>query len=142
MPLLNYTTKISVEQTGSQIMQVLSKHGAAAVLMEYDAPGKIGAISFKVKTKSGEHGFRLPANWRATQVALYGDPKTRRLANEDHARRVAWRIIKDWIEAQMALLETGMVTMDQIFLPYMLNDDGRTFYEVLSTRGFLLEGPK
>ena len=30
------------------------------------------------------------------------------------------------MEAQMALLETGMVTMDEIFLPYMLSG-GQTF---------------
>jgi hypothetical protein len=139
-PLLNYTTSISVEKTASQIMEILARHGATAVLLEYDRPGEVGAISFKVKTSGGgECGFRLPTNWRATQVALYSNPKTRRLATEAQARRVAWRIVKDWVEAQMALLETGMVKMEQIFLPYMVANDGRTFYEVLAAQRFLLK---
>jgi hypothetical protein len=39
----------------------------------------------------------------------------------------------------MALLETGMVKMEQIFLPYMVANDGRTFYEVLAAQRFLLK---
>ena len=49
-------------------------------------------------------------------------PESRR----QQAIRTSWRTLKDWVEAQMALLETGMVTMDEIFLPYMLSG-GRPF---------------
>ena len=45
------------------------------------------------------------------------------------AERVAWRIVKDWVEAQMAILESEMVQMDEIFLPYMVNDNGQTLFE-------------
>ena len=48
---------------------------------------------------------------------------------------MAWRIVKDWVEAQMALLATGMVELEEIFLPYMLSGD-RTLYQVLTERGF------
>ena len=53
-------------------------------------------------------------------------PESRR----QQAIRTSWRILKDWVETQMALLETGMVTMDEIFLPYMLSG-GQTFYQAL-----------
>lgn len=137
MALLNYTTAISVEKTASQIMAILSKHGATAVLLEYDTPGQVSAISFRVKTPTGECGFQLPADWRATQRVLLRTSRSH--SNEDQARRVAWRIIKDWVEAQMALLETEMVKMEQVFLPYMVARDGRTFYEVLASQRFLLK---
>jgi hypothetical protein len=45
------------------------------------------------------------------------------------AERVAWRIIKDWVETQMAILESQMVQMEEIFLPYMVNRQGQTFFE-------------
>ena len=32
----------------------------------------------------------------------------------------AWRIIWEWILAQMALTETEMVTMEEVYLPNML----------------------
>ena len=41
-----------------------------------------------------------------------------------------WRILNDRVEDQMALLETGMVTMNEIFLPYMLSG-GQTLYQAL-----------
>ena len=38
----------------------------------------------------------------------------------------------DWIEAQIALLESGMVEMEEIFLPYMLAGAGdKTLYKAL-----------
>ena len=40
----------------------------------------------------------------------------------------------------MALLETGMVTMDEIFLPYMLSR-GQTFYQALVAGEFKVLNP-
>jgi hypothetical protein len=42
----------------------------------------------------------------------------------------------------MALLEIGMVKMEEIFLPYMLDNSGSTFFERMEQRGFLLESGK
>ena len=39
---------------------------------------------------------------------------------------MSWRIIKDRVEAQMALVETQMVTTAQVFLPYAIMRDGKT----------------
>jgi len=38
----------------------------------------------------------------------------------------------------MAILETEMVQMEQIFLPYVITQGGRTLYEVMVERHFLL----
>ena len=43
--------------------------------------------------------------------------------------------MKEWVAAQMALIETGMVEMEEVFLPYMLSGD-RTVYQVLSEGNF------
>ncbi|GAJ03343.1 unnamed protein product, partial [marine sediment metagenome] len=42
--------------------------------------------------------------------------------------------------AQMAILETEMVKMEQIFLPYVITQSGRTLYEAMVDRHFQL-GP-
>lgn len=135
MGLLNYTTTISVEKTTAEIIKILSNHGATAVLLEYDAPGQVGSISFKVKTPAAECAFRLPADWKAT-LSVLKRTAPRSYAREDQAQRVAWRIIKRWVEAQMALLETEMAKMEQIFLPYMVTSDGRTVFERLLSAQF------
>ena len=54
---------------------------------------------------------------------------------QDQARRTAWRILKDWIQAQMALLETNMVEMEEIFPPYMLSGE-QTLYQALQANQF------
>ena len=66
-----------------------------------------------------------------------------RYANHQQAVRIAWRIVKDWVRAQMAILETEMVKMEQIFLPYMITNNNQTLYESMVDRGFYLtEGKK
>jgi hypothetical protein len=60
----------------------------------------------------------------------------------DQAYRVAWRTILDWVQAQMALLEIGMAKMEEVFLPYMQDREGVTFFERMEQRGFLLESGK
>ncbi|GAH95162.1 unnamed protein product [marine sediment metagenome] len=40
----------------------------------------------------------------------------------------------------MSLLETEMVKMEEIFLPYVITPGGQTIYQVMASKGFLL-GP-
>ena len=66
----------------------------------------------------------------------------RRYRSQEQALRVSWRIIKTWVEAQMAIVETKMVTLDQVFLPYVVTDSGQTLYDRLKAANFLLKsGP-
>ena len=141
MPLLNYTTGIEVDKTVAEIQKILTKNGANAILVENDDTGQIVALSFKVKMEQGDVGFRLPSDWRPVLHILEHDPKVPRpKRTKEQALRVAWRIIKDWVEAQMAIVQTRMVKLDQVFLPYAVAKDGRTFYEV-AMAGNLLAGP-
>lgn len=131
MSLLNYTTKIDPDKTAQEIAKCLSIHGASAVLTEYDQKEQIvSAISFKIKMGEQVMTFRLPCDWKPVYEILKNDPKIPR-ANKDkfQAVRTAWRIVKDWVEAQMALVETQMVTTPQVFLPYAVAKDGRTLSE-------------
>ncbi len=67
----------------------------------------------------------------------YQDARKKKIGEQ--AGRVAWRIIKDWVDAQMAIVETEMVTIEQVFLPYMLmKDSGYTLYEAMVNKGFYL----
>lgn len=52
---------------------------------------------------------------------------------------MAWRILKDWVEAQMALLDIEMVRFEEIFMPYIETNEGQTLYEKLSKNNYLLE---
>lgn len=141
MALLNYTTKIDPDKSAQEIAKCLSMHGAQAVLTEYDKErGIVSAISFQVEMHGKKMGFRLPCDWKPVLEILKKDSKVpMQYKNELQAVRTAWRIVKDWVEAQMALVETQMVTTQEVFLPYAVMRDGRTLAEhVESDPKFLL----
>src|SRR5947199_98298 len=56
--------------------------------------------------------------------------------------RTAWKNIHDWIDAQLALVKTEMVKMEEVFLPYMQDKQGVTFFERMEQQGFLLDSGK
>jgi hypothetical protein len=146
MPLLNYTTTVPTEKTVMEVMRLLAAHGATATLAEYDAQGLIVALSFRVAPRGPGPGavlsFRLPVQWQPVLRLLERDRKVpRRLATKEQALRVSWRIIKDWVEAQMALIATQMVSLEQVFLPYALAADGRTMYEHVQAGQYLPLNP-
>lgn len=136
MPILNYTTKVDVYTTLGAIQGQLVKHGARKIMQDYDDDGRITALTFCINTPAGVRGVRLPANVDAVHKVL---TKQKVKCDREHAERVAWRILKDWVEAQMAILESEMVQMDEIFLPYMVNNDGQTFFQAYRAT-LLLEG--
>ena len=135
--LLNYSTKVAAPVTIGQIMDILVKHGADNINVVYDPEThQPRALAWRVQTRQGNLSYALPCRVDAVfeiltrQRVLVRNAQARR----EQAARVAWRILKDWVEAQMALLETGMVDLEEIFLPYMLTGTGehqRTVYEAL-----------
>lgn len=141
MGLLNYTTKIDPDKTAAEVSKILSKHGATAVMTEFDEKdGFVTALSFKIKLNDKELGFKLPVDWRPVFKVLTNGRKNPHSYNEQRkarwesewklqAVRTAWRIVKDWVEAQMALVETQMATTAQVFLPYAIMRDGKTLSE-------------
>ena len=137
MPILNYTTKVSVYRSINEIQKILVKTGATAVLVEYDDDREVKAMSFQAKTAHGILSFRLPANVDGVFAALQKEPKISGVQSTyEHAQKVAWRIIKDWIEAQMAIVQAGLADLPQVFLPYMQTQQGETVYELLKSQKF------
>ena len=140
--MLNYTTQIDAIKTASEIEYLLIKNGARSILKDISEDGKIRALSFVVMTPYGQMPIRLPVNVNPVLEILTKEKKgnSRVKANYDQAERVAWRCLKDWTEAQMALIQIEMARMEQIFLPYaILDQTGQTVFEKLERRNFLLE---
>lgn len=141
--LKNYTTKIDPMRTAAEIDYILASNGATAIQKDI-TNGQITALRFTVQTSLGLIPIQLPVNVEAVQQILKKMREQKVHANIDYSKeqaaRVAWRCLKSWVEAQMALIQIGMATMDQVFLPYVLNGDGKTLYEVARDSKFLLKG--
>jgi len=139
MPILNYTTKVDVFATLGEIQAQLVKHGAKKIMQDYDDSGHITSLSFLIDTPDGPRGIRLPANVDAVWAVL---TKQKVKCGRDQAERVAWRIVKDWVAAQMAILESEMVEIDEIFLPYMMNDSGQTLFQCYRNKQLAIGGTR
>lgn len=136
MPLLNYTTSIAAHKTAGEVVSLLARGGAETVASFYEA-GEPSGVAFTIKTEYGLKDFRLPANVQGVAAAIHKQQQAGKLPNSaqykgiEHARKVAWRILKDWIEAQLAIVEAGMATVDEVMLPYLLNaNDNQTVYQI------------
>lgn len=141
MPLLNYTTKIAVEKTVGEISRKLARAGAQAVMQEYNEDGSVESVCFRLHHNNQTISFRMPARIERIYVVLQNDPGVEpRYCSMEQAARVGWRIVKDWIEAQLALVESDMVEMVEVFLPYAQRSTGETLYEALESSDYQLLG--
>jgi hypothetical protein len=135
MPLLNYTTSIDARKTLGEVQGLLSDAGASEIAVRYDKETRRpSGVQFSIDTPFGERWYTLPANVEPVLATLARQRKRSSSvkATPEQAERVAWRIIKNWLEAQLAIIETGMVAFHQIMLPYMhAGDDGLTVFQVM-----------
>lgn len=138
------TTKIHIGQTVAEIQQILGQYGACAVMTEY-VKGDVIAVCFKVMFLDRAIPFRLPCRWDQIFKILYGRKKKGTHASgpldsmKEQAKRIAWRQILRWVEAQMALVETDMVAIHEVFLPYMqVSISGETLADRLVANKFAL----
>jgi hypothetical protein len=134
------TTRIAPARTVNEIQEVLARYGASAILLEYEV-SNVSAVSFKYVVDGHAIPFRLPCRWRAMETVLRKSGRRPRYDDtfEGWARRVAWRQVLRWVEAQMALVETSMVKVQEVFFPYIQAPNGKTLYELQEQRGFALE---
>lgn len=143
MAILNYTTTVDSFKTVSEIEYILMKHKAKSIMKNYEGESITG-LSFLIDTGIQQIPVKLPVKvdecLKVLKKEKKDNPRKQIKDTRDQAERVAWRILKDWVEAQMALLDIEMVRFEEIFLPYIETGNGQTVYEKLEEKQFLLEG--
>ncbi len=134
MAILNYTTKIDAYKTIGEIQKILSKHGAKRIMIENNTEtGDPIGLGFQVDWNEKEHAFLLPCNFLGVLNAMKKAKVPNALCNENQALRVGWRILKDWVEAQMALKEADIASLPEIFLPYIVTKTGQTLFQRMNS---------
>lgn len=132
--LLNYTTNIDAWRTVSEIQQLLAKAGAShfSIKNENSSPA---AVSFTIDYNGQPLNYLLPCNVAGIKAHMTQNKAARdRISKagklkdiDSHSLNVGWRIVKDWIEAQTALIQVEMATMAEVFMPYLvINAQGDT----------------
>jgi hypothetical protein len=148
------STEIPVQKTAGEILSLLVRAGATQVSLDYKG-AKITGMRFTYPVDGHDVPFRLPVRTEPIFQIINGrrTPDTwkqfsrEQMAEKDReqADRVAWRQLLRWIEAQIAMIETGMVKTDEVFLPYAATASGVTLYEQFIETGMaarLLPAPE
>ena len=133
MPIKNYTSNVDCYTSLGEIQGALARGGANKVLIEYADRKPVG-VKFAIDTPIGERTFALPANVDGVMAVFRRQNVKADLAQ---AERTAWKNIRDWVLAQMAFIEAGQVTMDQVFFPY-ITDGKKTLYQAYQDGQLLL----
>jgi len=146
MFLKNYTSEVPVSQTIYRIEQVLIKCGVIGIGKEYTGTnGQVAAVTFSINDNGKCFNVRLPADVDRALDALWLDyvdgdklspdgkqlewsprKKKKRSDFAQQAERTAWKIIQDWVEVQMSMIQMRQAEPTEVFLPYIWDDYSKT----------------
>ena len=126
MAMKNYRSEVEAYQSLGEIQGALAKAGARQIMVEYDTAGNPAGLRFAVMAGDRALAFMLPANVAGVQKVL---ERQHVKSTDEQAQRTAWRNLRDWVLAQLALIESGMAQVDEAFFPY-LTDGKKTIYEL------------
>lgn len=135
--LLNYTTEVPAVKTAGEVQGILAVAGASRISLVYVAPSRdpVG-IEFEMLIEGVVQQIKLPLAVQTVQARLHQQWNsgayrglTQRHTSYEHATRVAWRILKSWLESVFAIAESGLVTREEVFIPYVVTNNGSTILE-------------
>ncbi len=136
----------------------------SGITKEYGTtPGEITAITFNIRTAPSAPQFtiRMPADKEKALQALWLDyvdgdklspdgnqiiawsnrKKKTRKDFVQQAERTAWKIMQDWVEVQMSMIQLKQAEFTEVFMPYIY-DGEQTVYERVKAGGMRLLLPE
>lgn len=140
-PLFMENTEVPVSKTASEITNLLVGAGARQISTDYGAAGEIIGLNFSLVVSEAFVHFALPVRTEPLYQVLVkrrkGWPTDRQfLQIRRQAERVAWRQVLRWVQAQIALIDVGMVEPQEVFLPYLLQaGTDQTLYDHFAQNG-------
>lgn len=138
----NYTSQVPASRSLAHIEERLVSHGAKEVLKLYESQ-KLTGVAFIVPVNGSDMPFRLPARIDRVEKTLRAAmhrprPETLKRVAEQ-AERTAWRLLADWIDVQMSLVELDQVELVEVFMPYIYDyQKQQTFFERMKSTGFAM----
>jgi len=141
MPIRFYTTDVDAEKTIREIQQILASSDAQRISIAYDGEGRPTAVEFVLQIDNEPLPFRIKPDVEGMEKALNKDDDTPGEFDTDQARRVTWRVWKEWLNAILAFRDTRQAQLDQLLLGFGVTPDGRTVHERLVDDRKLLDSP-
>lgn len=143
MNLKNYTSSVPVISSITRIEHRLAQAGAMYVTKSYEKERPIGMI-FQMPVNDIPMTFKLPAKSDKVFEHMIKQrsrpPKaSQREAIRMQADRTSWKILSDWIDIQVSLIQLDQAEAVEVFLPYIFDGrNNRTLYESMKENNFKL----
>ncbi len=126
------TTSVPLERTVAEICSCLVQAGANQINQEF-AERRVVGLRWTMALNGRTVPFLMPA--RIDPVFRHLSRKYPRKPHDvvqEQAERVAWRQLLRWIQAQVALIEVGMVEPTEPFAPYIEVRSGVTMFKAIA----------
>ena len=143
MNIKNYTSSVPVINSIGKIEFRLAQAGATHIAKSYEREKPTGMI-FQIPVNNTPLTFKLPAKIEKVRDYLINQrnkppkPEARKTI-ELQAERTAWKILADWIDIQVSLIQLDQAEPAEVFLPYSYNPaTDQTLFEIVKSSGFKL----
>jgi len=137
----NYTSSIPARTSIEHIENALATHGATQILKKYSPDGKVSALCFMMQVDGRNMPFRVPALVSECETILRSYMKRPRRGTlnvlAEQSERTTWKIVSDWLDAEMAMFELGQREAMEIFLPCLYDPvSDKTYFQIVKERRY------
>jgi hypothetical protein len=133
------TTEVPAARTAAEVGAELIKAGAVSINTSYEN-GEVTGLRWVMRINGIEALFEMPARVepvyrifakrKNSSTGRYADGRVAYPDLMEKAKRVAWRQLLRWVQAQNAMIEVGMVQPAEVFFAYSVHpQSGRTLFE-------------
>lgn len=142
MGIAFYTSDVAVPKTAGEIQALLARRGVTRIATLYGDDGEPNGLGFTLRTDYGIRDFEMPVRIDGVFAALSSDASLpKKHQTREQAQRTAWRIAHALLVAQVALIDAELASLDELMMPFMVDGNGTTVYQVMKRRLGELEAP-
>ncbi len=133
MNIRNYTSSVPVINSINFIEHRLASAGATHIAKFYEENRPVGMI-FQITHNNVPLTFKLPAKSQAVFNVLFNTVKRPRPSTKETIRsqsdRTAWKILSDWVDIQITMIQLEQAEFTEVFLPYFYDQKtNKTLFE-------------
>jgi hypothetical protein len=141
--IVAYTTTIDPMKTATECIALLASKGATDIGLTSDGQGTPTGLLFVIATRWGRRQFTVPVDLPRTEKTLQAAARRGKIppryATADQSRRVAWRVVLHWLEAQLSLVEIGAQDLEDAMIAYVNVAPGQTLAQYYGEQQLALE---
>ncbi len=138
-----YATASTGTKAREEIIKILQAFGCESVGFMDDFENYSLLLAFKHRGRQ----MQLQASakgWAAMYLKENPWSYARKLKKPDYEQQALRQgliavtsILRDWVKGQVMAIETGILSFEAVFMPYMMTDNGQTLIERISETGLL-----